>query len=103
AVLTPDPANDVYATSWPVVLERLSTALSGMGGSVTPTPWTDHVEDSAGLAGFDRVLPLLTWGYHLDHARWLRACRAWQAAGVAMSNPATVLAWNSDKRYLDKL
>ncbi|WP_221441855.1 hypothetical protein [Luteimonas sp. MC1825] len=49
------------------------------------------------------VLPLLAWGYHLDHARWLRACRAWQDAGVPIANPAAVLASNSDKHYLDAL
>lgn len=103
AVLTPDPANDVYAGSWPGVLGRLSAALSGTGAEVTPTPWTDHVDDGAGLAGFDLVLPLLTWGYHLDHARWLRACQAWQDAAVPIANPASVLAWNSDKRYLGRL
>src|SRR3546814_5562075 len=38
-----------------------------------------------------------------DLARWLRACRTWQDAGLAMENPADVLAWNSDKRYLETL
>ena len=103
AVLTPDPANDVYAGSWPGVLGRLSAALAATGAEITPTAWTDHADDGAGLADFDLVLPLLTWGYHLDHARWLRACRTWQDAAVPIANPAGVLAWNSDKRYLDRL
>ncbi|WP_140909460.1 ATP-grasp domain-containing protein [Cognatiluteimonas lumbrici] len=101
AILT--PAKGVYEATWPVVLSRLESALSATGVEVVPTPWTDHVADAAGLAGFDLVLPLLTWGYHLDHARWLRACSTWQAAGIAMANPADVLAWNSDKRYLQRL
>lgn len=103
AVLTPDPATDVYAGSWPGVLGRLSAALAGTGAEITPTAWTDHVDDGTALAGFDLVLPLLTWGYHLDHARWLRACQAWQDAAVPIANPAAVLAWNSDKRYLERL
>src|SRR3546814_7201144 len=49
------------------------------------------------------MLPFLAWGYHLDHTLWLRACRTWQDAGVAMENKADVLAWNSDKRYLETL
>ena len=62
AVLTPDPANDVYAGSWPGVLGRLSAALAQTGAEITPTAWTNHADDGAGLAGFDLVLPLLTWG-----------------------------------------
>ncbi|MDN5782956.1 MAG: hypothetical protein L0H23_13205 [Luteimonas sp.] len=103
AILTPDPAEDTYANDWPKVLERLAKALADAGVDVTPTPWAAHVEDASELAKYALVLPLIVWGYHLDHARWLRACRAWQDAGVSIANPATVLAWNSDKRYLDVL
>lgn len=103
AILTPDPADETYAGSWPDVLERLSAALATAGVTATPTPWTAHVDDCAQLMEFPLVLPLLVWGYHLDHARWLRACRAWQHAGVAIANPAEVLASNSDKHYLDVL
>ena len=31
-----------------------------------------------GLKRFPLVLPLIVWGYHRDHARWLRACRTWE-------------------------
>lgn len=103
AILTPDPADGTYADAWPEVLDRLANALAGAGVTATPTAWTAHVDDCAQLGEFPLVLPLLAWGYHLDHARWLRACRAWQDAGVAMANPAGVLAWNSDKRYLETL
>ena len=103
AILTPDPADQTYAGSWPGVLDRLSAALAAVDITATPTPWTAHVDDCAGLMEFPLVLPLLAWGYHLDHARWLRACRTWQDAGVAIANPAEVLARNSDKRYLASL
>jgi glutathione synthase/RimK-type ligase-like ATP-grasp enzyme len=103
AVLTPAPADGTYADAWPEVLDRLAAALAGAGVSATPTPWTAHIDDCARLMEFPLVLPLLAWGYHLDHARWLRACRAWQDAGVPMANQAAVLASNSDKRYLDTL
>lgn len=103
AVLTPDPADPSYAGQWPGVLERLSQALGKAGVTVRPTPWTDHVEDAKGLAGFPLILPAVAWGYHRDHDRWLAACRTWIEAGLPLANPASVLAWNSDKAYLGRL
>ncbi|MEO5566429.1 MAG: hypothetical protein ABIR05_07210, partial [Luteimonas sp.] len=100
AVLTPDPTDATYADAWPGVLERLAVALADAGVTVVPTPWTAHIDDASPLLEYPLVLPLLTWGYHLDHARWLRACAAWADAGVRMANPPAVLASNSDKRYL---
>lgn len=103
AILTPDPADASHAGLWPEVLGRLQRSLDGAGIDTTPTPWTAHVDDAAGLAGFACVVPLLAWGYHRDHARWMRACATWGRAGLPVSNPARVLAWNSDKRYLLEL
>ncbi|MBS0201146.1 MAG: transporter [Proteobacteria bacterium] len=103
AILTPDPAETSYPELWPKVLARLQHALDGVGIRGVPTPWTMHVDDTSVLREYARVLPLLVWGYHYDHPRWLRACQTWARDGVAMSNPATVLAWNSDKRYLLEL
>lgn len=101
AVLTPDPVETSQPTLWRKVLARLQRALDEV--ETVPTPWTAHVDDAAGLRGFACVLPLLAWGYHHDHARWLRACATWQRAGLPLANPAGVLAWNSDKRYLSEL
>ncbi len=103
AVLTPDPADASHDALWPKVLARLQRALDGVGITTVPTPWTQHIDDASGLQDFVQVLPLLVWGYHFDHARWLRACRSWEQAGLPLANPAHVLAWNSDKRYLAKL
>ncbi len=103
AVLTPDPADPSYSSQWPGVLERLSNALAGAGVTVEPTPWTDHVADASGLTGYPLVLPVIVWGYHRDHRRWMQACRTWEAAGVRMRNPAAVIGWNSDKSYLGRL
>lgn len=103
AVLTPDPADSSYAGQWPGVLERLAEALASAGITVEPSPWTDHVEDASGLTAFPLVLPLIVWGYHRDHERWMQACATWAEAGVRMLNPATVIAWNSDKAYLGRL
>lgn len=103
AILTPDPADIAYPDLWPKVLSRLQRTLDGVGIRTVPTPWTEHVDSGVGLKGHACVLPLLTWGYHRDHARWLRACTSWEREGVPMFNPASVLAWNSDKRYLSEL
>ena len=103
AVLTPDPADSSYAGQWPAVLERLAVALATAGITAEPTPWTDHVEDASGLTGYPLVLPLIVWGYHRDHGRWMQACETWAAAGVRMLNPPSVIGWNSDKSYLGRL
>ncbi len=103
AVLTPDPSDPSYAGQWPGVLERLQAALATAGIEAEPSPWTDHVEDASGLTGYPLVLPLIVWGYHRDHDRWIQACRTWTQAGVRMLNPASVIGWNSDKSYLGRL
>ena len=103
AVLTPDPSDPSYAGQWPAVLERLGEALAADGLTAVPAPWTSHVEDASGLAGYPLVLPLIAWGYHRDHGRWLQACATWEAAGLRMLNPPSVLRWNSDKSYLGRL
>lgn len=103
AVLTPDPSDPSYAGQWPGVLERLGEALASAGLTAVPTPWTDHVADASGLTRFPLVLPLIAWGYHRDHDRWMQACATWEAAGLRMLNPPSVLRWNSDKSYLGRL
>ncbi|WP_295173172.1 transporter [uncultured Brevundimonas sp.] len=103
AVLTPDPADKTYVGRWPEVLERLKATLESTGATVTATPWSDHVEDASGLGAYDLILPVIAWGYHRDHGRWLKACATWREAGLAVANPAEVLRWNSDKTYLARL
>ena len=103
AVLTPDPSDPSYAGQWPGVLERLGEALASAGLTAVPTPWTDHVADASGLTRFPLVLPLIAWGYHRNHDRWMQACATWEAAGLRMLNPPSVLRWNSDKSYLGRL
>ncbi|QYF86097.1 RimK family alpha-L-glutamate ligase [Brevundimonas sp. PAMC22021] len=103
AVFTPDPTDPSYAGQWPSVLERLSQALAREGVTAVPTPWTEHVEDASALLDYPLVLPVVSWGYHRDHARWLQGCAAWERAGAPLANPASVLRWNSDKTYLGRL
>lgn len=103
AVLTPDPADHSYASQWPGVRDRLAAALAAEGIEAVATPWTDHISDPTGLADYPLILPMIVWGYHRDHRRWLKACATWTAADLPLANPASVLAWNSDKTYLARL
>ncbi len=103
AILTPDPGDVSYASQWPGVLERLATALGGADITAVARPWTDHVADVAGLKDFPLVLPVVAWGYHRDHGRWVQACKTWETTGLPVANPPSVLAWNSDKTYLRRL
>jgi glutathione synthase/RimK-type ligase-like ATP-grasp enzyme len=103
AVLTPDPDDHTYVGRWPEVLDRLKATLEARARRSSPTPWTDHVEDASGLAAYDLILPVIAWGYHRDHGRWLKACATWTEAGLPVANPAEVLRWNSDKTYLARL
>ena len=102
-ILTPNRDDPSFAGQWPAVLERLVTVLAADGLSARAEAWTDHIDSAEGLEGADLVMPLVAWGYHRDHLRWMQACATWQAAGVRMLNPAGVLAWNSDKSYLKRL
>ncbi len=103
AVLTPDADDPSYASQWPGVLDRLSAALAHAGVTAVPTAWTDHVEDVSGLSPFPLILPVIAWGYHRDHDRWMRGCGLWEAEGLPFANPARVIGWNSDKSYLGRL
>lgn len=102
-ILTPNPEDPSFAGQWPQVRDRLVSALAEGGLTARSEAWTDHVDTADGLEGADLVLPLVAWGYHRDHTRWMQACATWQAAGLPMMNPAAVLAWNSDKSYLERL
>jgi len=75
------------------------TPLEAAGLTVEPRGWMDEVE---ALAAYDVVLPLLVWGYHVDFD-WQAQVRKWAAAGVPLHNPASVLSWNADKLYLQRL
>ena len=59
--------------------------------------------DSADFGEFDLVLPLLTWGYHRAGEAWQAAVGEWEQRGIRLQNPASVLKWNADKRYLGRL
>ncbi|HEX9947191.1 MAG TPA: hypothetical protein VGA98_06590 [Allosphingosinicella sp.] len=99
AILTPDPASEGFRTRWPEVLARNSKPLREAGLEVEARDWAN----ASDLGGFDLVLPLLVWGYPFAPRQWADSIGRWEGEGVRLHNPASVLRWNSDKRYLGVL
>ena len=92
------PAPD-YPEPWRWAFDVEANALIAAGAEVVPLPWTEAHD----LAGFDLVLPLVAWGYHLRYREWLDLLGRVDASGAAMINPPALLRWNSDKAYLAEL
>jgi glutathione synthase/RimK-type ligase-like ATP-grasp enzyme len=100
AILTPDPADPSNTGRWRQARDSMVAPLSAEGIEVESLSWID---DPARLSAFDLVLPLTAWGYHRAHALWCAMTDAWAEKGVRIQNPASVLRWNADKRYLARL
>jgi glutathione synthase/RimK-type ligase-like ATP-grasp enzyme len=99
AILTPNPDDESFSGRWREVYERMLPGFAAEGVTAEPVAWT-----AAGdLRGFDLVLPMTVWGYHRDGALWLERVALWAHQGVRLRNPASVLRWNADKRYLATL
>jgi glutathione synthase/RimK-type ligase-like ATP-grasp enzyme len=96
AVLVPAPD---YPEEWRWAYDVEADALTAAGASVEPVPWTD----AGDLSGFDLVLPLVVWGYHLEYDRWLALLGLAEREGLPLINPPSILRWNSDKAYLAEL
>jgi len=96
AVLVPDPG---YEEPWSWAFDVEAGALRAAGFGVDAIPWTE-VDD---VAGYDFLLPLVAWGYHLDYQRWLALLDRAEAEHWPMINPPALLRWNSDKAYLAEL
>jgi glutathione synthase/RimK-type ligase-like ATP-grasp enzyme len=96
AILVPAPD---YPEPWTWAFDVEAAALLAAGAEVDAIPWTD----AADLSGFDVVLPLVAWGYHLDYPRWLQFLDRAQRERLPLINPPALLRWNSDKAYLAEL
>ena len=96
AILVPAPD---YPEDWDWAYEVEAAVLLRAGFSVEARPWT-AADD---LGGFDLVMPLVAWGYHLDPPRWHALLDRLEQDGVPVLNPVPLLRWNSDKRYLAEL
>ncbi|MGZ8997245.1 MAG: ATP-grasp domain-containing protein [Allosphingosinicella sp.] len=99
AILTPDPADEAFHSRWRDVVERNAEPLRSIGIHVDGRCWTE-AED---LGDFDLVMPLLAWGYVRAYPRWLEKVAEWEDRGVRLRNPGSVLVWNGDKSYLQRL
>ncbi len=100
AFLSPNPEDESFTSRWPGVRDVMAAALADEGVAVHTRSWIDDVGE---LGEFDLVMPLVAWGYHRDHPLWLTMLDAWELEGVRVRNPVSVLRWNSDKRYLERL
>ena len=96
AILVPAPD---YPEEWDWAYEVEAAVLLRAGFSVEARPWNDAGE----LAGFDLVMPLVAWGYHLDPPRWHALLDRMEQELLPVLNPVPLLRWNSDKRYLAEL
>jgi glutathione synthase/RimK-type ligase-like ATP-grasp enzyme len=96
AVLVPEPD---YPEPWRWAFDVEANALTEAGCGVEAIAWT-AVGD---VSGFDLVMPLVAWGYHLDYPRWLALLDRAEAEHWPMINPPALLRWNSDKAYLAEL
>jgi len=74
----------------------LLEALDAEGVQAAPVVW----DSGADWAAYDLVVVRSTWDYDRRREQFL----AWAAASVPrLANPADVLAWNTDKTYLQAL
>ncbi|MEY4248981.1 MAG: hypothetical protein RJA87_614 [Pseudomonadota bacterium] len=102
AILVPSPDNHQHDERWPGNFETLAAPLRALGATVEPQPWIDGAAPEALLA-YDRVLPLLAWGYHLRTQDWFERLSLWQDLGVRLDHDPEILRWNTSKAYLAEL
>ncbi len=70
----------------------LVPALAALGIDASPVVWSDPAD----WAAYDLVVVRSTWDYTRRREEFL----TWAASVPRLANPAAVLAWNTDKRYL---
>ena len=76
--------------------ELLTTALAARGIDTAEPIWND---DKVDWSRFDLVVIRTTWDYTHHLADFL----AWVHSLTSVANPASVVAWNTDKHYLANL
>ncbi|MEU4658290.1 hypothetical protein AB0G32_30905 [Streptomyces sp. NPDC023723] len=77
-------------------LPVLADALRAAGAEVSVAVWDDPAVD---WTAFDLVLIRSTWDYSWRAAEFV----AWTRRVPRLANPADIVRWNSDKRYLGDL
>ena len=96
AFLVPEPN---FHEAWDWAFDREAAALVAAGLEVEARPWTECGD----VSGFDLILPLLVWGYHLRFGEWHALLDRFESERLAVVNPVALLRWNSDKNYLAEL
>jgi hypothetical protein len=89
----------VTAAEWPDLDDdgpALVAALDRAGVEADPAVWDDPAVE---WSSYDLAIVRSTWDYVPRCAEFL----AWAASVPRLANPAAVLAWNTDKRYLAEL
>lgn len=76
--------------------QSLVPALAAAGITAVPAVWDDPAVD---WSSYDLAVVRNTWDYPARRA----AFTAWAEAVPRLANPAGVIAWNTDKRYLREL
>lgn len=93
-VTCPDyPKGPPCEADLPGLLEARGWTVSRPSWDQTDTPWTD----------FGAVVIRSTWDYTRRTEDFLRWIDDLEKAGVRLWNPAPLLRWNHDKRYLEDL
>lgn len=97
-ILTPNPEHPSHHGRWPYVLEAFREALYDLDVDVFDQPWSEPVTKP-----YDLICPLVAWGYHNAPDDFRRALAQIKAKGHRLLNPAEIMSWNVDKRYLRDL
>ncbi len=97
-ILTPDPDTASYEGRWPYVLDAYREALAGIDVEIFDQAWSQPLDRT-----YDLICPLVVWGYHTKIDAFRETMAGLTQAGVAMLNPADIVSWNADKRYLRDL
>jgi glutathione synthase/RimK-type ligase-like ATP-grasp enzyme len=95
---TPAPESRSFEGRWRDVLAAYRNALAGTDIEVHDAAWTAPL-----TRAYDLVTPLLAWGYHLRPEDFAAVLEDLNVAGVRLRNPAEIVTWNIDKRYLRDL
>ncbi|XVV14731.1 ATP-grasp domain-containing protein [Actinoplanes sp. CA-131856] len=91
ALVTCDLFPDLWEDDHP-----LRDALLSRGAEVDAVRWDDPAAD---WAGYDLVVIRSPWDYVPRHADFV----AWARGVPSLLNPADIIEWNTDKRYLGEL
>lgn len=91
-LLVPDAGYDDFRDLWVDRAAIYARVLARHGVALRSARWTEADPRMPALA-------CLVWGYHLRVSDWLEFLAGWPVS-TPLINPASLLSWNTDKRYL---